>query len=201
MLGSSPLTRGKPSHSRRERCGGRLIPAHAGKTRLAASCSSTERAHPRSRGENRQLEKNERDYLGSSPLTRGKPRRVGLLKGDQRLIPAHAGKTARGRNPLRDARAHPRSRGENGGVSVQAIETDGSSPLTRGKPPQPVHVEVMGGLIPAHAGKTQAGAPEALPGRAHPRSRGENGLQHAQVTLQEGSSPLTRGKLSRPSWR
>ena len=30
---------------------------------------------------------------GSSPLTRGKPRRVGLLKGDQRLIPAHAGKT------------------------------------------------------------------------------------------------------------
>ena len=30
--GSSPLTRGKPSHCRRERCGGRLIPAHAGKT-------------------------------------------------------------------------------------------------------------------------------------------------------------------------
>ena len=35
-FGSSPLTRGKLSHSRRERCGGRLIPAHAGKTAEAS---------------------------------------------------------------------------------------------------------------------------------------------------------------------
>ena len=50
--GSSPLTRGKPSHCRFERCGGRLIPAHAGKTLRAASSTPSRTAHPRSRGEN-----------------------------------------------------------------------------------------------------------------------------------------------------
>ena len=50
--GSSPLTRGKPSHCRFERCGGRLIPAHAGKTEARAALYAREAAHPRSRGEN-----------------------------------------------------------------------------------------------------------------------------------------------------
>ena len=49
-----------------------LIPAHAGKTRLAASCSSTERAHPRSRGENIAPYAVSQFVGGSSPLTRGK---------------------------------------------------------------------------------------------------------------------------------
>ena len=50
--GSSPLTRGKRTHPV---CAARkigLIPAHAGKTGCGALDVYTERAHPRSRGEN-----------------------------------------------------------------------------------------------------------------------------------------------------
>ena len=70
----------------------------------------------------------------------------------------------------------------------------GSSPLTRGKLEQGVHDFVGVGLIPAHAGKTHDQGVRALPRRAHPRSRGENGLAGWQPRGACGSSPLTRGK-------
>ena len=73
----------------------------------------------------------------------------------------------------------------------------GSSPLTRGKLGVGVGDVGDGGLIPAHAGKTAHGAGPALSGRAHPRSRGENGTQVLAGHLFSGSSPLTRGKLNR----
>ena len=70
----------------------------------------------------------------------------------------------------------------------------GSSPLTRGKPAHVVLVVTVGGLIPAHAGKTRdEGASDAAP-RAHPRSRGENLLEGLNRVVGLGSSPLTRGK-------
>ena len=50
---------------------------------------------------------------GSSPLTRGKPNRNGHVAMNERLIPAHAGKTLTGMVADTDAGAHPRSRGEN----------------------------------------------------------------------------------------
>ena len=50
--GSSPLTRGKPDAPHNARDCDRLIPAHAGKTWGGASGPSSQRAHPRSRGEN-----------------------------------------------------------------------------------------------------------------------------------------------------
>ena len=51
------------------------------------------------------------------------------------------------------------------------------------------------GLIPAHAGKTHTAGHNSQPSRAHPRSRGENSLKQNIVIVNEGSSPLTRGKL------
>ena len=49
-------------------------------------------------------------------------------------------------------------------------------------------------LIPAHAGKTASTCTARLPGRAHPRSRGENGIRSRHASAIQGSSPLTRGK-------
>ena len=71
---------------------------------------------------------------GSSPLTRGK--RVDDLREhiDQRLIPAHAGKTKALTSLKDDGAAHPRSRGENVGLLGLRRVAYGSSPLTRGKP-------------------------------------------------------------------
>ena len=70
--GSSPLTRGKRAFDHfRERVE-RLIPAHAGKTRMACASSRVRRAHPRSRGENSACKSFVLKVSGSSPLTRGK---------------------------------------------------------------------------------------------------------------------------------
>ena len=154
VMGSSPLTRGKPDWRTRSRCWARLIPAHAGKTVSPSSISSLLWAHPRSRGENPYRASLGRCDLGSSPLTRGKranqggggerchgssPLTRGKPNGRSRppvhvgLIPAHAGKTG-ACVPLRAPfGAHPRSRGENPDCGVRVFLGEGSSPLTRGK--------------------------------------------------------------------
>ena len=153
---------------------GRLIPAHAGKTRPRTRSPRAGGAHPRSRGENVLAAPMIVLIWGSSPLTRGKRfgEHLGGFGGG--IIPAHAGKTLGGECVLRFAH--------------------GSSPLTRGKllpasarPDRP-------GIIPAHAGKTMPLGSGRVRGAAHPRSRGEN-LEDARTDhLHDGSSPLTRGK-------
>ena len=194
-LGSSPLTRGKRSSARRGNSSGGLIPAHAGKTSGHDLQPAQLRAHPRSRGENSRGADRPRSRRGSSPLTRGK---LGAHAGSGQvsgLIPAHAGKT-RSRGCLgRSAWAHPRSRGENSSDATPAKDSVGSSPLTRGKHLNPRRAQAKAGLIPAHAGKTQAGTYRGMGGGAHPRSRGENSVFWTPPPSQTGSSPLTRGKL------
>ena len=111
--GSSPLTRGKPLQSRPSAVGDRLIPAHAGKTGLRLRPSRSQRAHPRSRGENAAPAPLLPCCRGSSPLTRGKPHRRVSGRARPGLIPAHAGKTGSLPVAADASSAHPRSRGEN----------------------------------------------------------------------------------------
>ena len=91
--GSSPLTRGKRVRPHQRGCARGLIPAHAGKTGGECGHHLVAPAHPRSRGENVVRENLCRNPSGSSPLTRGKPVRVGHAYWWSGLIPAHAGKT------------------------------------------------------------------------------------------------------------
>ena len=155
----------------------RLIPAHAGKTVTPVVTAEFRGAHPRSRGENSLKLECDAPLSGSSPLTRGKHRRS----------------LGRSRTPV----AHPRSRGENGRPVHEAHGRPGSSPLTRGKRFR-VHGRRRGHrLIPAHAGKTLSRANSSSSLRAHPRSRGENMVSDGKVSLEDGSSPLTRGKRPR----
>ena len=215
--GSSPLTRGKrpPSSQARSRAGlipahaGKqyprvrrrlsmgLIPAHAGKTRTFRSARSFEQAHPRSRGENCRLCETTRRRQGSSPLTRGKRSQWKTHIAVCGLIPAHAGKTDPRRRRHNNARAHPRSRGENFACGAAIAKNVGSSPLTRGKPHRIPGQRRKRGLIPAHAGKTRIDLALRAGYRAHPRSRGENESRPQTGSPSPGSSPLTRGKLCR----
>ena len=132
--GSSPLTRGKLTQPKLLSATGRLVPAHAGKTRLAASSWTARRAHPRSRGENKRMNLVEGSPSGSCPLTRGKPVHAARQLQHPRLIPAHAGKTGTSRCSSGGRGAHPRSRGENSTWSRACRLRAGSPPLTRGKP-------------------------------------------------------------------
>ena len=195
--GSSPLTRGKQQLQLGLQEGGRLIPAHAGKTTVGIRPGSRSTAHPRSRGENEKARDAAGIPWGSSPLTRGKHLLAEELEDVERLIPAHAGKTDRMFLQRPSVEAHPRSRGENRGEVGSAHAEGGSSPLTRGKRRLTLATLLFSGLIPAHAGKTHYCLMKPRSTRAHPRSRGENGGWDAPLGDYRGSSPLTRGKLAR----
>ena len=172
--GSSPLTRGKPLDYGCDRHLMGLIPTHAGKTRNPSGSWSSRRAHPHSRGENCTFIKILCNAQGSSPLTRGKhPLGVHMALG-ARLIPTHAGKTARTRWSFLSAWAHPHSRGENVDHVLIVGSAVGSSPLTRGKLGEFLFAPGGRGLIPTHAGKTPALGCGPCVDWAHPHSRGEN---------------------------
>ena len=115
--GSSPLTRGKQDIWHLRGAARRLIPAHAGKTKDGVLKSMSIGAHPRSRGENEAGDEKGSTFDGSSPLTRGKPAGSFSPGISRRLIPAHAGKTRGTTVRDRISSAHPRSRGENRGVT------------------------------------------------------------------------------------
>ena len=152
--GSSPLTRGKLILPALALVDMGLIPAHAGKTWREILRLGWGRAHPRSRGENEGHAVALDWVTGSSPLTRGKPRRRPRSRQRPGLIPAHAGKTTRTCARFPSPWAHPRSRGENIVSTDQPRRGPGSSPLTRGKPRRRPRDRRRVGLIPAHAGKT-----------------------------------------------
>ena len=157
LPGSSPLTRGKPRLVGADLPLGRLIPAHAGKTRVVQVSAALLEAHPRSRGENVASLGRVGESPGSSPLTRGKPGDLGHHQRRGGLIPAHAGKTSHAITASGLTWAHPRSRGENTRRRGESAARQGSSPLTRGKRWRARRGHRGRGLIPAHAGKTRAG--------------------------------------------
>ena len=155
----------------------------------------TAAAHPRSRGEHVTFLPVTGSVNGSSPLTRGALalwRPTGASPG---LIPAHAGSTESGRRCTKTPKAHPRSRGEHHAALVGDTRPQGSSPLTRGALLEVPKCAVKVGLIPVHAGSTTLVADFKSLDRAHPRSRGEHGLEGLIGIGQTGSSPLTRGAL------
>ncbi len=114
------------------------------------------------------------------------------------LIPARAGRTPIPARSTRGTRAHPRSRGEDGPGARPAHPDWGSSPLARGGHRRERRGPRARGLIPARAGRTWGVIEENWSGRAHPRSRGEDGSSHALHTSRSGSSPLARGGRTAP---
>ena len=166
--------RGKLDPQRDQHDAHGLIPAHAGKTTCSWSPRRTPRAHPRSHGENSPQKSFVSGVTGSSPLTRGKRRRIDPVPETVGLIPAHAGKTRRCSSTVTSRAAHSRSRGDNFWILPLAPGIAGSSPLTRGKRILGQGDTLSDGLIPAHAGKTLSSSPPGVKARAHPHSRGEN---------------------------
>ena len=194
LSGSSPRVRGKllPARSLIPTPG--LIPACAGKTWIPLGMVAGMEAHPRVCGENGTVDVEGAKLAGSSPRVRGKLVCVRLFRLRPGLIPACAGKTSSGAVSAARTRAHPRVCGENGGVNLQTIETDGSSPRVRGKRQPRRFLPLVLGLIPACAGKTVRARGSAPRGPAHPRVCGENRQLGPGNIVSPGSSPRVRGK-------
>ena len=155
---------------------------------------SASTAHPHAGEENYAPPCGKLLMSGSSPLTRGKQSGITQILDNTGSIPDHAGKTHPRCNSSNPARAHPRSRGENGLHSIPIVRALGSSPRGRGKLRTSPRVHAGGGLIPVRAGKTGRRLELLQPSRAHPRSRGENVIPIASQIGQAGSSPRGRGK-------
>ena len=131
---------------------------------------------------------------GSSPQVRGKQPVETESEGEDRLIPAGAGKTRPMARTVIPVSAHPRRCGENiiSGIALQVVT--GSSPQVRGKPSGATGSTGASRLIPAGAGKTSARVGLRDWNSAHPRRCGENFFSTAYRSSLCGSSPQVRGK-------
>ena len=172
-----------------------IIPALAGNTGQLAVLVTGHRDHPRSRGEYLSQPLVSTSIQGSSPLSRGIPRRGEPGVAVVGIIPALAGNTPARRRTTRRGGDHPRSRGEYRRIERAWICPDGSSPLSRGILHHRVPWGCSGGIIPALAGNTTDASRRPWARPDHPRSRGEYCIVHLDTLARTGSSPLSRGIL------
>ena len=125
---------------------------------------------------------------------RGKPALRRGLRVPKRITPADAGKTQRtAYNGLRNE-DHPRGCGENIEALPQIINSIGSPPRMRGKPPQSRFSLPCCGITPADAGKTEESNFGRKQFEDHPRGCGENTLRLLLHLRLRGSPPRMRGK-------
>ena len=149
--------------------------------------------HPRIRGEHASAFVSPPTDCGSSPHTRGAPRRrAGWMRGPG-IIPAYAGSTSRVLRLRRRWRDHPRIRGEHRRVTQKQLAEVGSSPHTRGARQRILDELGAKRIIPAYAGSTFDRGLRPLEPQDHPRIRGEHPLTRRSGRGLPGSSPHTRG--------
>ena len=159
------------------------------------NCWGVKSDHPRLRGEHATGDQCRTFSQGSSPPTRGT--RVARRIADARagIIPAYAGNTHSLFLAYRDARDHPRLRGEHAQHRRRLEDCWGSSPPTRGTRLLSATCRPPVRIIPAYAGNTHAANSGASPMGDHPRLRGEHQVEPVLLRRPAGSSPPTRGTL------
>ena len=110
--------------------------------------------HPRIRGEHYLPKEADIFEGGSSPHTRGARLRPQRRHTEARIIPAYAGSTSAALRLSRSSQDHPRIRGEHNPHLNTAKGSGGSSPHTRGAPPNGMTPKGISRIIPAYAGST-----------------------------------------------
>ena len=109
------------------------------------------------------------------------------------IIPALAGNTGWSSHPRVRREDHPRSRGEYDTPRDEFVPAFGSSPLSRGIPPQSNQTRKEHRIIPALAGNTHPRTSLSTSGRDHPRSRGEYVIPRAAQTTESWIIPALAG--------
>ena len=154
MGGSSPHTRGARPSPPCLRAPEGIIPAYAGSTLNGFEGLTSQKDHPRIRGEHTTVYERTIEQEGSSPHTRGAHHRQHRHGDRMGIIPAYAGST-RPRSPLLPLVSdHPRIRGEHYAGTAEEEAMHGSSPHTRGAPEGRHGRRRPGRIIPAYAGST-----------------------------------------------
>ena len=133
----SPHTRGARVQHQPVKAQPRIIPAYAGSTRPTPTGSRSRADHPRIRGEHVDYAAEISEWKGSSPHTRGALADHIVPLIGKRIIPAYAGSTGCSAASPRSPADHPRIRGEHLQLGRGVVIAGGSSPHTRGAPPEP----------------------------------------------------------------
>ena len=176
LSGSSPRMRGKHDRYGHAVAQRRIIPAHAGQTALSSSSLVNATDHPRACGANVSSQSAMARKSGSSPRMRGKQLPIAKMLAHVRIIPAHAGQTARSSPCPRRSSDHPRACGANAVQSKGCPAVDGSSPRMRGKLTANAVIRLTMRIIPAHAGQTWRADASTTACPDHPRACGANEL-------------------------
>ena len=171
--GSSPRMRGAVYHQRRTGTGKRIIPAHAGSSRLGRSKTPRPPDHPRACGEQQKPTWSPVPLPGSSPRMRGAALYDPVDCHEWGIIPAHAGSSCCRSRCCSRRWDHPRACGEQHIVMDDGTKLEGSSPRMRGAARPVCHVPDRLRIIPAHAGSRLPSRCVRVPRSDHPRACGE----------------------------
>ena len=153
--------------------------------------------HPRARGEHGHVAYEAFWKRGSSPRTRGTWCLLQYRRSHTRFIPAHAGNISDESDDRTIPTVHPRARGEHAGRFNPVVRHGGSSPRTRGTLSPLFTRKRFLRFIPAHAGNIPSRRLGHTHDAVHPRARGEHFPSVFSLAKYSGSSPRTRGTLSR----
>ena len=172
-VGSPPRARGKVSIKFAVVDNTRITPACAGKRHHGKNHHCGTKDHPRVRGEKTGASATLTADQGSPPRARGKGYTISRSKRAVGITPACAGKSGSAQLLRRQARDHPRVRGEKVPWVLPGNTQPGSPPRARGKAGSGWSCATSSGITPACAGKSRLTLKSpALPGD-HPRVRGE----------------------------
>ena len=104
--------RGTESESFKKLFDRRITPAHAGNSTLEYSRGEKLEDHPRTCGEQRKNQLEDRKMKGSPPHMRGTEHEAAVAYGLDRITPAHAGNRVASGPVMDTFRDHPRTCGE-----------------------------------------------------------------------------------------
>ena len=125
---------------------------------------------------------------------RGKRDDISDFSCDNRITPAHAGKTTCSPVASKIFTDHPRACGENGRTMSPSMRWRGSPPRMRGKRGLLPSSNSQFRITPAHAGKTWRPPSPKMRRPDHPRACGENSCRPCVTNAFDGSPPRMRGK-------
>ena len=173
LWGSPPRMRGKEEDHHQRPGGGRITPAHAGKSQFPGPSPALPRDHPRACGE-KTFKTYELDVSrGSPPRMRGKVLPPPLAALHRGITPAYAGKSYCSRRRGSDPQDHPRVCGEKHTAQRAIGYAGGSPPRMRGKVMFAILGSVIPRITPAYAGKRHSVFGYGRNTRDHPRVCGE----------------------------
>ena len=196
LQGSPPLARGTGLRRYIAAVLPVITPACAGNRSLSSNHEYDSKDHPRLRGEQRAAKCVLQSPQGSPPLARGTELLFSTYLSIHGITPACAGNRYGHSGVIFVLWDHPRLRGEQLYLKHKSALRAGSPPLARGTAEALIPFSEALRITPACAGNRIFSIALRPAAQDHPRLRGEQERDIAELRSPLGSPPLARGTVS-----